>query len=103
MSRAKGAAEPRVDLNFETETMACSIGVPLENLPRLRDSFDGNCYSHRLPPGEKVWLSDREQARAPVAEADGPLDAANLVETFPLPPNARLFGFAGDKPGKRKA
>ena len=100
VSRAHGAAEPRVDLVFETDTMACAIGVPVENLPRLRDSFDGHAYAHRLPPGENFWVSRVAPAGTPSPQAS-PAAAAELVETFPLPPNARLHGFGASQPGKR--
>jgi hypothetical protein len=100
VSRTNGAAEPRVDLVFETETMACAIGVPVENLPRLRDSFDGSTYSHRLPAGENFWVSRLPVAPVPMPQLS-PAAAAELVETFPLPPNARLHGFGATQPGKR--
>jgi hypothetical protein len=99
VTRTNGAAEPRVDLVFETETMACAVGVPLEDLPRLRDSFDGHTYSHRLPPGEGFWL---RSAPAPRREDKPERLPDEMVETFPLPPNARLQGFGVNDPGKRR-
>ena len=83
----KGATGPRVEIHFETETMACALGVPLERLQSLRASFDGEQYRHRLPEGDGVWLPPSELGPNPA-----PPPAPPAVETFPLPPKARLIG-----------
>jgi hypothetical protein len=80
--------KPRIELLFETETMACALGIPLERAAILHASFDGSQYRHRLPEGDAVWLP---HPHIPVKQ-EPPTGRADLVETYPLPPSTRLIG-----------
>ncbi len=84
-----GAGTPRVDLVFETEVMACAIGIPLQRIPSLQASFDGTRYTHRLPQGDRFWRPTGED----VPRDDAGMITGGTVEGFPLPTRSRLIGF----------
>ena len=77
------AAVPRIEIVFETETLACAIGVPYDRAAQLHRTFDGEQFVHRLPEGDRVWLEDPP----PAAKSNS---AAPVIETFPLPTNSKL-------------
>jgi hypothetical protein len=72
---------PRLDLQFETDTMRCTMRVPAERMEELAASWNGEMYRYILPSGENIWLRPEEQAE-PTAPT------APLIETFPLPDRA---------------
>lgn len=75
-----GVVGARVDLQFETESMSCILGVPSEKLQTLIQTWNGEVYIYRLPPGDQLWVSDDAQTREPTSANTEP-----IVETFPLP------------------
>lgn len=82
---------PWVELNFKTQVVRCSITLLPEEVERLRESYDGEGYRHILPDGDKLWRAELPAVR--IEEAAKPtaaLEENELVETFPLPPSAKL-------------
>lgn len=73
-----GEAGARVDLQFETERMSCTLGVPTEKLPRLIQSWNGAAYNYQLPHSDSIWLPPEPETNAE------PLGAP-MIESFPIP------------------
>ncbi|HVU32819.1 MAG TPA: hypothetical protein VHE61_05255 [Opitutaceae bacterium] len=71
-------SEPRVVLEFETETMRCQLRIG--NAPRqaLLETWDGATYRYRLQTEDRVWVPLREEPAPP---------ASPIIETFPIPPS----------------
>lgn len=93
----------RVEIQFETEVLACTIGVPAERVAQLHASFRGEEFRYALPPGDKLWFGDNPppgpttDAPAVTKPGSDATPPAGLVETFPLPPKSRLIGPATEQ------
>jgi hypothetical protein len=81
--RLEGTAGLRVELNFQTETMSCSLGLPLGRIEELKQTFNGDHYTYCITAGDAFWLAEpttfglTDDARA--IAADKP-----LVATYPV-------------------
>jgi hypothetical protein len=79
VSAATDGGGLRVDLQFETPSMRCILGVPAPKLETLARSWDGASYRYSLPPGDKIWLPPEDAAVSPSTPPQP------IIETFPLP------------------
>lgn len=68
---------PRLNLDFETENIRCSMRISPERTTGLAASWDGERYTYRLPAGDQVWT--------PPPPRDPPRPAQPIIETFPPP------------------
>lgn len=75
-------AVPRLNLQFETETMCCVMRIPIERVEELAGTWNGDMYRYGLPSGEQVWLPPA----VPPSPTETP--ANPIIETYPLPISA---------------
>lgn len=83
---------PSAEITFRTELVSCTITLLPEMLAPLAASFNGESYRYTLPEGDRLWTQEVATRKpAPANEALASSDTASpLVETFPLPADARL-------------
>ncbi len=88
LSQPVAGGAPRLELLFETENMSCALGVPTDRFDQLKATYNGECYTHHLPGGDRVWLP-LATGELPQKTFTPPMES---IETFPLPSNSRLMG-----------
>lgn len=92
---------PWLELNFKTQVVRCSITLLPEEVERLHESHDGEGYRHILPDGDKLWRAELPVVRVEeAAKPTGAREENGLVETFPLPPSAKLGALIPDQLSK---
>lgn len=96
-----------VELTFKTDRTRCTIVLLPQEVDAVLHSHDGELFRYVLPEGDKLWLL--ALPRAAKAADDEPEESsltaasAALVETFPLPPAAKLGAAVPESPGKQAA